>query len=58
MRLLRFHAGNGLISMLGTLVLMRLLVGTLHLHYMLASMATIAACSLLNFAVSEWLLFR
>ena len=58
MRLLRFHAGNGLISMLGNLVLMRLLVGTLHLHYMVANMATIAACSLLNFAVSEWFVFR
>jgi putative flippase GtrA len=57
-RLVRFHAGNGLISILGNLLLMRLLVGTLHLHYLVANVTTIAACSLLNFAVSEWLVFR
>jgi len=58
MRLLRFHAGNGAVSILGNLALMRLLVGTLHVRYLLANMVTIAICSLLNFAASEWFVFR
>lgn len=57
-RLLRFHAGNGLVSIAGNLALMRLLVGTLHLPYLPANIATIAVCSLLNFAASEWFVFR
>ena len=57
-RLLRFHAGNGVISLVGNLVLMRLFVGTLHVKYLLANMITIALCSLLNFAASEWFVFR
>ena len=57
-RLLRFHAGNGLISIAGNLALMRLLVGTMHVKYLLANGITIAICSLLNFAASEWFVFR
>ena len=58
MRLVRFHAGNGAVSILGNVALMRLLVGTLHLNKYLASGASIALCSLLNFAASEWFVFR
>ena len=57
-RLARFHAGNGVISILGNLALMRLFVGALGLNHYLASGASIAICSLLNFAVSEWFVFR
>jgi len=57
-RLLRFHAGNGAVSILGNLALMRLLVGTLHVRYLPANIVTIAVCSLLNFAASEWFVFR
>lgn len=57
-RLVRFHLGNGLVSILGNLALMRLLVGWLHLHYLIANVITIAACSLLNFALGEWFVFR
>ncbi len=57
-RLLRFHAGNGLISVFGNLVLMRLLVGTLGVPYVAANAATVLACGPINFAVSEWLVFR
>ena len=53
MRLLRFHAGNGLVSILGNLALMRALVGGMHLNHYLAAGISIATCSLLNFAVSE-----
>jgi putative flippase GtrA len=57
-RLLRFHAGNGLISVAGNLALMRLLVGWLHVQYLLANLLTIAICSLANFAAGEWFVFR
>ena len=58
LRLLRFHAGNGAISILGNLALMRVFVGGLHMRYYLASVLAIALCSLLNFAASEWFVFR
>jgi putative flippase GtrA len=58
MRLLRFHAGNGAVSILGNVALMRVLVGTLHLNPYVASGISIAICSLLNFAASEWFVFR
>ncbi len=58
LRLLRFHAGNGVVSIAGNLVLMRLFVGALHWRYLVANGVTIAACSLLNFAAGEWFVFR
>jgi putative flippase GtrA len=57
-RLLRFNVSNGLISIVGNVVLMELLAVRLHLHYMLANMAAIAACSLLNYFVSDKLVFK
>ena len=58
MRLVRFHAGNGVISLVGNLVLMRIFVGSLHLRVLIANAITIAVCSLANFAASEWFVFR
>jgi len=57
-RLLRFHVSNGLVSLAGNVALMRLLVGALHLPYLAANILTIGACGLLNFALSEWFVFR
>jgi putative flippase GtrA len=57
-RLVRFHAGNGAISILGNLLLMRLLVGSLGLEPLIANSIAIAACALLNFAAGEWFVFR
>jgi putative flippase GtrA len=57
-RLVKFHLGNGLISIAGNLALMALFVGALHMKYLLANVITIALCSLLNFAASEWFVFR
>lgn len=57
-RLLRFNVTTGAVSILGNLVFMRLLVGGLHLHYLVANLATIAACSLLNFLVSDRFIFQ
>jgi putative flippase GtrA len=58
LRLLRFHAGNGLISILGNLALMRIFVGMLHWNAYLSNILAIAICSLLNFAASEYFVFR
>jgi putative flippase GtrA len=58
LRLVKFHAGNGLVSILGNLAMMRLLVGGFHLNRYVSTGASIAACALINFAVSEWFVFR
>ena len=57
-RLLRFNLTTGLVSIASNLVLMRLLVGTFHLHYLTANVLTIATTSLANFLVSELFVFR
>ena len=57
-RLVRFHAGNGIVSIAGNLALMRLFVGAMHIKYIVANMLTIAICSFLNFVASEWFVFR
>jgi len=57
-RLLRFNVSNGLISIVGNLVLMEVLAVRLHLHYMLANVVAIISCSLLNYFVSDRLVFR
>ncbi len=56
-RCLAFHAGNGCVSVLGTLVLMPLLVGRLGLHYLLANLVAIAATAIVNFVVADRLVF-
>jgi putative flippase GtrA len=57
-RLLRFHAGNGLISIAGNLALMRVFTGSLGIRPLMANAAAIAICSLANFAAGEWFVFR
>jgi putative flippase GtrA len=57
-RLLRFHISNGLLSIGGNLVFMRLLVGAWGVPYLAANVASIAACAVLNFLASEWFVFR
>lgn len=57
-RLLRFHLANGLVSIASNLVWMRVLAGTLGIHYLLANGISIAATALINFALSERFVFR
>ncbi|HEX3745931.1 MAG TPA: GtrA family protein [Bryobacteraceae bacterium] len=58
-RLLRFHLGNGAFSILANLGLMWLLVARLHMtHLILANAIAVAICSVLNFAIGEWFVFR
>jgi len=57
-RCVAFHAGNGLVSMLGSLALMPIFVGTLGLHYVTANLMAIACTGLFNFLLGERLIFR
>ena len=52
-QLLRFHLSNGLVSLAGNLLLMRLLVYRAHLPVLAANAAAIACCSLANFLLSH-----
>ena len=58
LRLVRFNLTTGAVSILGNLLLMRLLVGLAHLPSLAANLASIAGCSLVNFLVSEYIVFR
>ena len=56
-RLVRFNLANGFISIAGNLLLMWLFVDRLHFHYLLSSLIAITTCSLVNFVVSDRLVF-
>ena len=58
LRLVRFNLTTGAVSILGNLALMRLLVGQAHLPSLPANLVSIAACSLVSFLVSEYIVFR
>jgi len=58
LRLLQFNLTNGLVSILGNLILMRALVGGFHVRVLVANMLSIATCSAANFALSELYVFR
>lgn len=53
LQLVRFHLSNGLVSMVGNLVLMRMLVGTAHLPVLASNGIAILFCSVANFCLSE-----
>lgn len=52
-RLLRFHLSNGVISLAGNLLLMRLLVGSWRLPVIVANIFSISACFAANFLASD-----
>ncbi|MEW6369195.1 MAG: GtrA family protein [Acidobacteriota bacterium] len=57
-RLLRFNLTTGAFSIGGNLILMRLLVGVAHLHYLYANIITIVVLWITNFLVSDRYVFR
>ena len=57
-RLLRFNVSNGGISIIGGAALMALLVRGLSVHYLVANLISVAACSLANLIVSDIWAFR
>ena len=56
-RMVRFHLSNGVLSILGNLLLMRLFAGTLGMNLVVANLLAIAICSILNFLAGEHLVF-
>ena len=58
LRLLKFNATTGVVSIGGNVIVMRLLVGEAGFPPVVANVATIASCSLLNFLVSDRAVFR
>ena len=56
-RLAKFNASNGAVSMVGNLGLMRLLVGEMKLNYVVANLIAIVVCSLVNFLLSDRFVF-
>ena len=56
-RLLSFHVSNGVVSLVGNLLLMRLLVEWAHLAYVVANGVAILVCSMANFLLAERVVF-
>ena len=56
-RLAKFNTSNGAVSMVGNLVLMRLLIGEVKLNYVASNLIAIVVCSLVNFLLSDRLVF-
>ena len=54
----RFHVLNGLVSLVGNLLLMRLLVGSLGAPAIPANLVAVIVCSLINFLASDRVVFR
>jgi putative flippase GtrA len=52
-QLIRWHLSNGLVSMLGNLVLMRVLVHDAHLPLLVANVIAILCCSIVNFCLGN-----
>ena len=56
-RLARFHLLNGTVSMIGNLAVMTLLVGRVGMDPLVASGVAILACSIVNFVISDEVVF-
>ncbi|HUB01972.1 MAG TPA: GtrA family protein [Terriglobales bacterium] len=57
-RFVRFNLSNGAVSIAGNLAIMRALVGGLRVNYLIANLAAVTVCSLLNFLLSDRWVFR
>ena len=57
-RFLKFNLTTGVFSIGGNLLLMRVLVGELGMNYLVANLVTIATCSIVNFVVSDRVVFE
>jgi putative flippase GtrA len=52
-QLLRFHLSNGMVSLVGNLLLMRLLVQAAHMPILVANGISILCCSVVNFYLGD-----
>jgi dolichol-phosphate mannosyltransferase len=58
LRFAKFNMTTGAFSIVGNLVLMRLLAGLAHVPYLAANLVAVATCSIVNFMVSDRMVFR
>ena len=56
-RLVRFNATSGTLSIFGNVVFMSVFVGQFGMHYLVGNVASIASCAILNFVISDRLVF-
>lgn len=56
-RFVKFNLTTGALSIAGNVLCMKVLAGLGHMNYVLANAITIAACSVLNFLVSDGFVF-
>ncbi len=56
-QMVQFNLTTGLMSLVANLVLMRVLVGLVHLHPLVANLLTIAICSVATFVISDRVVF-
>jgi putative flippase GtrA len=56
-RLVKFNASNGAVSMVGNLGLMRVLVGEVKFNYVASNLVAIVLCSLVNFLLGDRFVF-
>lgn len=54
---LRFHLSNGLVSILGNLILIRLLIRDAHMPLLVADSIAILCCSIINFLLGDHWVF-
>ena len=57
-RFAKFNATNGAVSIAGNLLIIRALVGQFHMNYLLANLIAVTLCSLINFLLSDWVVFE
>jgi putative flippase GtrA len=57
-RFAKFNLTTGVFSIVGNVLVMRLLVSGAGLNYFVANILTIATCSIANFLVSDWFVFE
>jgi len=58
LRFAKFNLTTGIFSILGNVLLMRILVADAGLNYFLANILTIASCSAVNYLVSDRFVFE
>ena len=56
-RLVRFHLSNGMVSIIGNVLLMRWLTGGMRVPALAANVVAILACSLVNFILGDRFVF-
>jgi putative flippase GtrA len=57
-RLAKFNLSNGLVSLVGNVIIMRALVGGLEMNYVVANLIAVATCSLMNFLLGDRFVFE